>query len=479
MTSFQALCGALLASKVYLRPEEPAAPAERSFDAAGAIKLIDDAHHSLPPDYQARFTRPLRANMHGVMGRLLRENLVGLTLDDAPGWRRLVALDYATMLIGSVTDWDRKAFRPSLPALQGAVAGIWRDAATRFTIAGIPQRTDLPPLVNYSARKAIGVHTKKLNRIRQFFPAGGDDGLFGGIVGLPAGYVALPPVWATLAHEVIGHALVNVLPDVPGKPDESSLVNELREALVAKPGLTRFWRDCWGNWIEESIADVCALLGQGPASMLSLAAQVSARSEALDTASDMHVPVMRQGQLDSDIRMGNGSVATEHPPILLRIHVVLGALAVLARDWGPTDPRAKDLAHWRTLLGDIAANATAGRKYVDVVAAGTGAQLLRYDLNEVVALAHAVGAGIAETRLASLNRHNLAGLLAWTEADVAAIATIRAQAAKPHAMLAGSANQLLAGGTMALYDHPDAMAVIAANMLPALEQLYTSDPVFG
>lgn len=478
MTRFQDLCGALVASGVYIAEEEPAAPAEENFDAAGAARLLRQATHRLPLPYRRRFVRPLGANMPHVMGKLRRENVVGLTLADSPSWRAVVALDYATMLIGSVTDWDKPGFKPSLPALQGAVASIWRGAADRLTTAGIGLRTDLPPLVNYSARRDIGVHTDQLDRIRQFFPPIGQNGMIGGIVGLPAGYVARPPVWATLTHEVMGHALVHALPGVPGQPDESRVVNELRDALVTQSTMSGFWRECWSAWIEEAIADVCALLGQGPASMLSLAAQVSAAAEARAREHDEYVPVVRRGELESNIRMGAGKVATEHPPIVLRIHLALGVLDALGRMWGPRDPRTRELPAWRTLLGDIAAQATAGQTHARVVANGSSALLLRFEMADVVAMARGLGAGIAATRLRNLNGQSLAALLAYSAQDIAAIAIIRAQAARPGASLTGTANQLLAGATMALYDHPAAMDVISRNILPALDTLYRNDPVF-
>lgn len=472
MTRFQDFCGAFIHSGALDKPDKTPPAAVLRFNAAGAVTLINGAQHKLPQPYQDRYVNPLRQHMGHVMDLLMRQQVLGLTMEDSPGWRRLVSLDYGAMLVGSIVDWNDADLRHGLKAFQGATTDIWQRAIEPLRTANVTVRTKLPPLVNFSAGKRIGLHTDHIDRIRQFFPPAGKDGMIGGLVGMPANFAKQPLFWPTLAHEVIGHAIVHVLPPVPDHPDEAAIVRELAAALVTPVRMNGFWRACWERWLEEAVADVCALLGQGPAVMLNLAARVSVAAEA----SDEFVKVYPRGALEADIRMADGHVATEHPPIVLRLCVALGAMDTLAALWNPADPRIPDLRAWQSLLESLVSEATTGLTHSDAVDAGTGALLLRHDLAEVTGMARRIGADIAATKLQALEHHSLAALLAYSEADVCAREEIRAKAAKPGAHLSGTANQLLAGATMALYDHPGKLDTITANLMPALVALYPTPP---
>ena len=138
---------------------------------------------------------------------------------------------------------------------QGAAADIWDGSVKRLRHAGVPVRTGLPPLVNFSAGKRIGLHTDQIDRVRQFFPLAGDDGKIGGLIGMPANYRDQPLFWPTLVHEVMGHAIVHVLPGIPDHPDEAAIIHELDKALITPARMNGFWRGCWGAWLEEATAD--------------------------------------------------------------------------------------------------------------------------------------------------------------------------------------------------------------------------------
>ena len=108
---------------------------------------------------------------------------------------------------------------------------------------------------------------------------------------------------------------------------------------------------------------------------------------------------------------------------------------------------------------------------IDFVDVYNRALLLSFDRSVIAKSAEYVGEYIATTKLTQLRDKALADIFLYTDKDAAETQAIRKNKGKPAAETLPTANQLLAGATLALWDDPSIYDQITGNLDAALAAL--------
>ena len=97
--------------------------------------------------------------------------------------------------------------------------------------------------------------------------------------------------------------------------------------------------------------------------------------------------------------------------------------------------------------------------------------MLSYDIDMVTADAFRIGKLIANHNLMALSAQSLLSALAYSAEDEVAVQSIARDAVSPGWAIAGTVNQLLAGVTKAVFDHPTQYGIVTQKFAAALDKL--------
>jgi len=214
----------------------------------------------------------------------------------------------------------------------------------------------------------------------------------------------------------------------------------------------------------------------GPSFAISFSAWLSAAKSR-----DPFGPSVQLGCLENVYYLWNGRFADEHPPDLLRLHISIGVCDALAMRGVP------GAQEWVAQLEELATIARGGVSSIGAYEINQAATMLeypilrQYDSRNPIYQARVVGYFIATARLPALNRMAIIDIEDWSEEDQTRAAEARQlalrgpfAAGRVHANLTSA--HLLAGATMALFEHPASYDVLTKFLNKAFEAGFSSTP---
>ena len=232
----------------------------------------------------------------------------------------------------------------------------------------------------------------------------------------------------------------------------------------------QFFGLLWSYWIEETAADVYAVLNVGPSHVLSLASLMAAKSN--------NPPALEMTSLSR----GDQEALEEHPIEILRLYVAQGAIESLINL--SADRREKYVSD----IDRLADHCCIGRKEI-ALRGWIEIDRDRWvfidkkfnNLKDAIApSARRVGSYIATTRLPSFANRSIQDIETWCEADEVIAEQIRDRLLKNCGVEnIGDDAQLLAGTTLALFDKPEMAEAINKKLVDALEMSARRDPILG
>jgi hypothetical protein len=446
---------------------------------------------------------------------------------------RLVEHEDIDYLVGAVYDLGAdERVRKSTQCLLAVMSNFNRSflSKRRRILAQVPLRTVLPPLATFRYEASIDNPAPFILPIDQVY------GLFKGKVGvvcLPSTYIDHTLLWSVLAHEAGGHDVLSadatLLPELEG--DVRSLMGGGPIYPGKKWSRAQFLGFLWQYWLEESAADVYAVLNMGPAYALAVAAYTAALNHHIYKAVQLELeqqleqasgrpeePRIREALtiiLDRVERGEKGPILNvgpsgrpgmhdldTHPTDILRLHLLKGAieslvglqedrqkyyLGLLQRIIDEFDPKGEEIV--------ISGYFQAGMDTWIEVKENEIFGVPRYSLplEFMTEKARTVGSYIATARLKALDGHTIQELETWDDMDEHAAMQIKSkledkrplETGKPALDTEGSIDnygddaQLLAGAMMAFLNDPVSYFRINDRLKEALLRSYERDKYWG
>lgn len=480
MGNFADLCRAYAAIPALRMPAHPRDPLlvsdDGHIDTERLRQAVADALQCMPDGYRCPFGVTLleqRAHLAKAMQTEFRRR-AGRGEDAIFLSNRMAT--WLDVLQRAVIDWCDSDRKPRLERMAAVTSNFYNlfKGEVRRKLYGLRQEPK-PPLVALSPYQHWGPHTVNGDKVLEYV------GVQIGIVNLPRSYADYPILWSMLAHEVYGHDAMHSLRDVHhsrGKVGQDTsrsadkderdveLVTEMRRAVcgaVNGSGWETIWTDAW---MEEAAADAMGVLAMGPAFMLGMLAWMNATDAHDDSALFAGF-----GALESRLPLRNGRPAGEHPPDLLRFHVMRGALDELGKRCGHD-------AEWQAVASEIERHQTRTRT-IDVFDLNEGGVVLSYDAQTLAEHAHAVGAWLVSTKFKTLQDKALLDFNPWCEANekiaqefARATGVFGTAGTAAYDRAYCSPRHCLAGATMAVYQDPGQIGAVNAILALALSDQF-------
>ena len=410
-------------------------------------RVLREGAMLLPHAYEPAFVAPVRAGMPRLLA-LARQGRV-----------RMSSVE---IVAGSVyqhgADWLMGA---ELRRLVAVVSNLYRsflDSARRRA-AGMPDLGQvLPPLAAFSHDGTDGPMTLAVDLIAAYL-----QGRVG-VVALPATLAAHPVLWMALVHETGGHDVTHA---------DAGLLDELAAGLPAvlapfagQTGLSDEQHIMvWARWLDEAVADIYALLNAGPAFAENLVVMLAAMGGNA-------TPMLRM-----DCGADGRRLLDAHPADILRLHVLLGAVAALEGLSGRVAAALRlcelaDAFGRGDRIGLSGALPDGPQRIIPFAAQGRREPLAR--------AAEAVGHYIATAPLRALGNLSIQRIETWDDEDVRAVDTIRdaLAAGRPISRLGDDA-QLLAAASDAVMADAAAYGTVTAELNAALDESFRTDPIWS
>jgi hypothetical protein len=406
-------------------------------------KYVDAYSGQLPPGYDKAYLRPLMERMPVVASRLADIYNSRLDAQLLPTRALSDATLHADSLIGAATAWSNSAMRRRVQQFAAVVSDLFESFVTKSH--PVLQKLDLgakyPPLVTFATEPARGPATLNADVVKDYYCVADIS-----IVSQPIGYADHPMLWGVLAHETAGHAVTHAIP---------GLAKELTEKVPKTAGLSSYGADLWQHWAEEAVADIYGLLNIGPSFAIGLAAWLKMTKNP---------PGM-----GTSVRFVAGKPDDDHPPDLLRLYLLKGAIAQL-----------KDFDDFKNgWLGDIQAaieSAACGVADIDFYYTDPLSPHPR-PLALLGLDAEKIGAAIVTMPLCALMGHSISEIETWNKDDEKIALKVKqaAMAKRPLTCLDADDAHLLAGVTMALCDDASLYHTLNLSLNEAFAQSYAND----
>lgn len=250
------------------------------------------------------------------------------------------------------------------------------------------------PVATFSDAQILGFHTISPDVMHRIIsnPVG--------LVSMPTSYARFPILWVALAHEICGHDVVRAFDRDPAK--ESRLIMELQDSLSKMTNVNDQWRGVWRVWFEEAVADVYGMIFLGPHFAVGMAAWLS----ATNAYSAVYSP-QKIGGLTSSFWV-DGDEVSEHPPNLIRMYILMGALDELARTGSSV------IGDYSNMLRNMIDEAQRYQSIVTVIDRNQDEAMFAYEAAPIIHDALQIGAHIASIKLETLGGASVADLLPWT-----------------------------------------------------------------
>ncbi len=434
--SFSTLSDAFAQSPALTSPT--VLPSVPVFDTVALAKMVHDARGDLPEPYRVPYADHLLTRLKsGKFAHVLQQEI---TDKQSQGFdNEAVLLDAAKVgdtVIGAVTNWHKTSLRPAMATFSAVGTAI----SASF---GGNEEERLPPLVTFAPTSFWGPHT--INPAKAVPITGSKIG----IVSMPWSYADQPLLWIALSHEIGGHDTLNRRPH---------LMHELRESFLHDAAFqkkTHGWNSAWCRFLEEATADVCGILGAGPAFAVSLIAWLAAVPRAGVTATPLGAATVGMSFF-----LRGGLINDDHPPDLLRLYSAIGVVEVLEH-LSPATRKS-----WISRLEAVALEAAGGSKIIDTYDEA-GALTRRYDLSTLAEAARAAGHHIATVKLASLGHKSIQSIKTWTDEDESQAEAVKAACIADQAC-ATTPLHLIAGATLAVFTQGIAYDVASRWLLAEL-----------
>jgi hypothetical protein len=362
-------------------------------------------------------------------------------------------------IIGAVTDWSTPEKKQPLQQFSAIAADFY--FGPLFPLIGnTKSNQELPtlerPVATFSDSQVLGFHTISPDVMDRII------GAPVGLISMPTAYANAPILWVALAHEICGHDIVQAFDRKP--ETRSRLITELQASLSTIKFQTAGWRSIWETWLEEAIADVYGMICLGPHFAVGMAAWLSVTNAYSDA-----YPVQKLGELTNSFWI-DGSEVSEHPPNLIRMCILSGALEALGQS------QSSVLADFSPMLAGIIKAAQGPQSVVTVIDRNQGEAVFAYDAAPIIADARAVGEYIALVELKTLGGKSVKDLLPWTKEhrsraeQCSAVCLTPEQHDVSEQMMAKGFTciDIMAGALMAVTNHPSEVAQINTRLQQAL-----------
>jgi len=364
-------------------------------------------------------------------------------------------------IIGAWTDWADDHKRPALKRFRVIVEDFYVTPLAKL-IVSLKSGQSLPttsyPIVTFSDTQTLGIHTISpdvMDRMANI-PVG--------LISMPAAYADFPVLWVALAHEICGHDVVRAFDQ--SSDGDSKLFLELMASFDRiSPTITPGWEEVWKAWLEEAIADVYGLIVMGPMFAVGMAAWLSTTNAASNA-----LPTNKLGELTNFIWLNDGSIS-EHPPNLIRLHILAGALK-----WLITDESTRD--SYIATIDELIEGASGGQTHVAVIEGSAGEIAFRYPIEPLTADARIIGRHLASVRLPMLGCRCIAELMPWDNTkeenarEIARLFVTDAASWTPSDLSSFSSVYMMAGAFMAMTYDPRKLTVINERLMGALDKRY-------
>lgn len=328
----------------------------------------------------------------------------------------------------------------------------------------------LPPLASFMQSAGMGPFTIPADTVRKVI----DSNV--AVVSLPSSFRQHPLVWSTLSHETGGHDVIHANPGLLSEM-QFGVYRHLAGDLApdASPTQQQKMGLLWAYWMDETSADIYALLNMGPAYILGALAFFSAYLSQSSNA--INVPQVR-----TDSGSANGSL-DPHPTDVLRIGIAQGVISALTNLSDST--RKKYLK----LLDDVTALVAPGVTHVslkgDFHIQAANRNFFApvsgdYELPEMMKVARDVGEYIASAAFPALGDNSIQAIETWDDADELHIEELTQQllsSDKPGSEVRPT--MLLSSAIMASIHTPDNYDELNRSVEKYLDQAIANSPVWG
>jgi hypothetical protein len=320
-------------------------------------------------------------------------------------------------------------------------------------VAVFPPIGQLPPLATFSGKfkdwNDVVPKTLTIDKVRLI--CGGDVA----VVVMPSFYREHPILWSILAHEAGGHGVLHVDPAL--LPElQDVLAETLREELRGETqidGPQKQWVErLWGYWLEETASHVCGVLNIGPSFGKGTAVYFAVVNQmVLQTPAGKQVP-----DLNPPYFLLPGGFIDTHPPLILQIHVMLGAISAL--DKLRDDKRVEYLRELEAIARAFGPSPTDKMKITGTVRVtqGTWQKVdFEFPCDLMQKYARIVGKLLASEPLKVLGSHSFREVETWDDPDEEAADKIRKTLVETKDSIAtmGDDAQLLAGSLLAFFEN--------------------------
>lgn len=438
-------------------------------------KLIGRTKGKAEPQAVGDFPAKVEAALPKLEERLRREfdrQILEHPADASSMAHKLGSLTDA--IIGAVTDWTVDGKNDALKQFSAVVEDFYVQPLLALIAAipadktpqnrGQPPVSHLPatdkPVATFSDQQTLGFHTISPDVMDRIISSPV------GLVSMPTSYAGFPILWVALAHEICGHDIAQAFDRKP--ETRSRLVTELQNSLSTITDLNEEWRGVWQTWLEEAVADVYGMVFLGPHFAVGMAAWLS----VTNTYSAQYPPEALGGLTNSF--WVDGDEVSEHPPNLIRMHILEGALQALSEE-----PQSV-IGKYFDMLTAMIREAGAGRSTVMVIDRNQGEAMFAYDAAPIIEDARKIGRYIASVKLKTLGSYSAAQLLPWTKEQkdkTAAFCEIcLGNNNNVTEQITGrqfTSRHMLAGALMAVADNPALIIQINDRLQQGLSYRYT------
>jgi len=383
--------------------------------------------------------------------------------------------------------------------LQAVVSDLYKSfIVSRGKLRGLPElQQELPPLVcftGYIAPEPLGSpigrnpwqaeyiappYMLEIDSMQRDV----DPEIRIGVMNMSAGFREHPLLWGLLTHEVGGHAVLHA---------DKMLLTEMTN------GIWHLFSDrnpilgpLWAQWFEEAASDVCGLLNMGPSYTIGAFIFYSALSGMIEVPPKRPKPSIPP-KLDNVARtLYQSQIVDYHYPQILMPHLLMGAIEHLHN----LSLKARFEYLEKTKILDTFC--TAKQQTLEFPAgaivqdkSGNTMKLQeKYDLDEMRASAHAVGAFLVSEQFRALGGNDLQALETWDDPDekraqLVAQLLITGDSSNCLDDIAGKDDAdefddgcLLAGALLALLENPKRYGFINKTLGRALEVSYKTDRI--
>lgn len=267
----------------------------------------------------------------------------------------------------------------------------------------------LAPLASFRSSAGMGPFTIPSDSVRSVI----DSSV--AIVSLPSAFRDHPLLWSTIAHETGGHDIIHADPGLLGEMKLGIYQHLAGNKLPGKqPDDRQKLGMLWAYWMDETSADVFALMNMGPAYILGAVAFFSAFLS--QQGSQIKVPHIRT---DSG---SMGGALDVHPTDVLRLAVAQGVINSLEN----LDSAKRKF--YVQLLSDLTGLVAPGLKHINLkgnlhLASAYGNFSVdmtgQYDMDLMMQTAWQVGEFCAQTKFRNLAVHSIQEIETWDDLDEA------------------------------------------------------------